>query len=193
MYRKGLNNPDHRYVVATNEESMIVGHSIYLLRRNEAGTKFGYLYTRYVLPAHRGRGLGGRMLDGALDWFKKMNAEWAEAHTHPSNTKLQNLFSSPWLRARFRPARSLAFRLAAKGALITRNGLQQTLPTRLGTLHQSGKVDNGKNQTTATEWNSLDWSEPHVSARRSTRRDHKGERGAATSLGKRGGPAVDRP
>ena len=94
MYRKGLNNPDHRYVVATNEESMIVGHSIYLLRRNEAGTKFGYLYTRYVLPAHRGRGLGGRMLDGALDWFKKMNAEWAEAHTHPSNTNLQNLFSS---------------------------------------------------------------------------------------------------
>ena len=94
MYRKGLNNPDQRHLVATNEESLIVGHTIYLLRRNEAGTKYGYLYTRYVLPAHRGRGLGGRMLDMALDWFKEMNAEWAEAHTHPSNSKLQNLFAS---------------------------------------------------------------------------------------------------
>ena len=94
MYRKGLKNPDHRYLVATNEESLIVGHTIYLLRRNDRGATYGYLYTRYVLPAHRGQGLGGRMLDMALDWFKEMNAEWAEAHTHPSNTKLQKLFAS---------------------------------------------------------------------------------------------------
>ena len=47
-----------------------------------------------VLPAHRGRGLGGRMLDMAIDWFDEMNAEYAEAHTHPSNTPLQNLFAS---------------------------------------------------------------------------------------------------
>ena len=94
MYQKGLDNPDHRQLVATNEEGLLVGHCIYLLRRNEAGVKYGYLYTRYVLPAHRGRGLGGRMLDRALAWFEEMNAEWAEAHTHPSNTPLQNLFAS---------------------------------------------------------------------------------------------------
>ena len=94
MYRKGLTNPDHRYVVVTNAEGLRVGHCIYLLRRNDAGVRYGYLYTRYVLPAHRGRGLGGRMLDRALDWFEEMNAEWAEAHTHPSNTPLQNLFAS---------------------------------------------------------------------------------------------------
>ncbi len=94
MYRKGLNNSDHRYVVVTTEEGLVVGHAIYLLRYNEAGTKYGYLYTRYVLPAHRGRGLGGRMLDMALDWFDEMSADYAEAHTHPSNTPLQNLFAS---------------------------------------------------------------------------------------------------
>ena len=94
MYRKGLNNPDHRYVVVMTEDAFVVGHGIYLLRQNEAGTKYGYLYTRYVLPAHRGQGLGGRMLDMALDWFDEMNAEYAEAHTHPSNTPLQNLFAS---------------------------------------------------------------------------------------------------
>ncbi len=93
-YRQGLNNSDHRYVVVTTQEGHVVGHGIYLLRHNEAGGKYGYLYTRYVLPAHRGRGLGGRMLDMALDWFDEMNAEYAEAHTHPSNTPLQNLFAS---------------------------------------------------------------------------------------------------
>ena len=93
-YQKGLDNPDHRYLVARCEEGLLVGHCIYLLRRNEAGVKYGYLYTRYVLPAHRGRGLGGRMLDRALAWFKEVNAQWAEAHTHPSNTPLQSLFAS---------------------------------------------------------------------------------------------------
>ena len=34
------------------------------------------------------------MLDMALDWFEEMNAEWAEAHTHPSNTGLKKLFTS---------------------------------------------------------------------------------------------------
>lgn len=94
MYRKGLNNPDHRYRVVTDEEGLLVGHSIYLLRRNDAGVMTGYLYTRYVLPAHRRRGLGGRMLDMALDWFEERNAAWAEAHTHPSNRGLQELFAS---------------------------------------------------------------------------------------------------
>ena len=94
MYRKGLRNPNHRYLVATTEEDLLVGHGIYVLRKHDAGASFGYLYTRYVLPAHRRRGRGGRMLDTALNWFKEMNAEWAEAHTHPSNSSLQDLFTS---------------------------------------------------------------------------------------------------
>ena len=94
MYLKGLSNPDHRYLLATHEEALVVGHGIYLLRRDEAGARYGYLYTRYVLPAHRRRGLGGRLLDRALDWFDEMNAQWAEAHTHPSNSPLQALFAS---------------------------------------------------------------------------------------------------
>jgi ribosomal protein S18 acetylase RimI-like enzyme len=94
MYRKGLGNPSHRYLVAANEENLLVGYGIYVLRKNDAAASFGYLYSRYVLPAHRRQGLAGRMLDTALDWFKEMNAEWAEAHTHPSNTGLKKLFTS---------------------------------------------------------------------------------------------------
>ena len=94
MYREGLNNPNHRYLVVVSPDGLLVGHGIYLLRRDDAGSSYGYLYTRYVLPAHRRRGLGGRMLDTALDWFKEMDAEWAEAHTHPSNAGLQKLFAS---------------------------------------------------------------------------------------------------
>lgn len=94
MYREGLNNSEHRYLVATSEEGLLVGHGIYLVRRDDAGSPYGYLYTRYVLPAHRRRGLGGRMLDAALAWFEERNAEWAEAHTHPSNAGLKKLFLS---------------------------------------------------------------------------------------------------
>ena len=94
MYREGLSNPNHKYLVVCDNESQVVGHGIYLLRRDDTNKSYGYLYTRYVLPAHRRNGLGGRMLDMALDWFREMNAEWAEAHTHSSNLGLQKLFIS---------------------------------------------------------------------------------------------------
>jgi hypothetical protein len=55
MYREGLDNPDHRYLVVTDEDDLLVGHGIYLFRRDESGAPYGYLYTRYVLPAHRRR------------------------------------------------------------------------------------------------------------------------------------------
>ena len=93
-YREGLDNPDHRYLVVTTGEGRVVGHGIYLLRRKEDGSTYGYLYTRYILPAHRRRGLGGQLLDRALGWFAEMGADSAEAHTHPTNLGLQTLFTS---------------------------------------------------------------------------------------------------
>jgi GNAT superfamily N-acetyltransferase len=94
MYLKGLDNPDHTYIIVMNDEGLAIGHTIYLLRQNDAGDTYGYLYTRYVLPAHRRKGLGSQMLDMALDHFKERKAEWAEAHTHPSNLGLQGLFKT---------------------------------------------------------------------------------------------------
>ena len=94
MYRKGLENPAHRYRVLAQPDGRLVGHGIYLLREDETGATYGYLYTRYVLPAHRRRGLGGQLLDEALNWFRNQEAGWVEAHTHPTNAPLQGLLQS---------------------------------------------------------------------------------------------------
>jgi len=94
MYLDDLGDPDRRLRVITDLEGRIVGHGIYLLRRDAEGTPYGYLYTRYVLPAHRRRGLGSQLLDEALAWFVERSARWAEAHTHPTNVGLKSLFVS---------------------------------------------------------------------------------------------------
>jgi GNAT superfamily N-acetyltransferase len=94
MYLDSLSNPKHRYIVLATEAGELVGHTIFLLREDSQNVRFGYLYTRYILPQHRGHGFGGRMLDLALTWFKEEKAIYAEAHTHQTNTVLANLFAS---------------------------------------------------------------------------------------------------
>lgn len=94
MYARGHDNPDHRYRVAVDHAGLIVGHAIALMRADDHGVAHGYSYTRYVLPAHRRRGLARRLLVDALGWWTGRGARYVLAHTHADNTALQRLFAT---------------------------------------------------------------------------------------------------
>lgn len=94
MYRRGRENPDHRYLVAEAGDGMLVGHAIALMRTDEDGLRYGYGYTRCVLPSHRRRGLARRLLRTAKAWWAEQGADHVMAHTHATNRALQALFTS---------------------------------------------------------------------------------------------------
>ena len=94
MYRGGRHHPDHRYYVAEAEGGLIVGHAIALMRTEEDGTRYGYSYTRYILPTHRRQGLARRLLREAKGWWRSQGAAHVLAHTHTSNAPLLALFES---------------------------------------------------------------------------------------------------
>lgn len=94
MYRTGRHNPDHRYWVADAGDGLLVGHAIALMRTDADNVRYGYSYTRYVLPHHRKRGIARQMLHTAKAWWKEQDAAYVLAHTHPSNAPLLKLFIS---------------------------------------------------------------------------------------------------
>ena len=93
MYARGATNENHLYLVVEDADGALVGHAIALLREDDDGVTHGYSYTRYVLPKHRRQGLGKRLLDQALAWWREREAVYVLAHTHPSNTALLGLFT----------------------------------------------------------------------------------------------------
>jgi GNAT superfamily N-acetyltransferase len=99
MYQAGTGNPAQRYLVALDGDANIVGHSIIGLRTGEDDERYGYFWSRYVLPAHRRKGIASRFMDEALTWFKEKGATRAEVHTHLSNQGLRKVFE----RKGFRP------------------------------------------------------------------------------------------
>ncbi|MFT4978317.1 MAG: GNAT superfamily N-acetyltransferase [Myxococcota bacterium] len=92
MYRSGQSDPDHRYLVIVDDNNRPVGHAIALIRCDDDGTRYGYSYTRYILPHHRRRGLARRLLRAAKSWWAEAGVSHVLAHTHPENKPLQTLF-----------------------------------------------------------------------------------------------------
>ena len=92
LYRAGVQNPHQRYLIALDDDANIVGHSIIGLRTSEGNERYGYFWSRYVLPNHRKKGLAGRFMTEALDWFREKGVTRAEVHVHHSNTPLRKLF-----------------------------------------------------------------------------------------------------
>lgn len=94
MYRAGLSNASQRYLIALDEDANIVGHSIIALRTDDSGESYGYFWSRYVLPAHRRRGIGSRFLEAALEWFGEQSVSRAEVHVHLGNSALRRFYQS---------------------------------------------------------------------------------------------------
>ena len=99
MYQAGIGNPNQRYLIALDGDANIVGHSIVGLRTGEGDDRYGYFWSRYVLPAHRRKGLASRFMDEALTWFQQKGVKRAEVHIHLSNLALRKVFE----RKGFRP------------------------------------------------------------------------------------------
>ena len=92
MYRAGLKNPNQRYLIALDGDANIVGHSIIGLRTGGEDKRYGYFWSRYILPGHRRKGLASRFMDEAFEWFQEKGVERAEVHVHLSNEPVRRVF-----------------------------------------------------------------------------------------------------
>lgn len=92
MYLRDANRTDtHRLLVAESETDGVVGHALCFLKSFEPEGPLGYLFTIYVAPEHRCRGVGGLLLTEALAWLENRGAARVQAATHPSNQGLLRL------------------------------------------------------------------------------------------------------
>lgn len=92
--KAGARSPDGRYLVATDRDGHLVGHSITVIRHDDDGVPFGYFWSRYVLPRCRRQGLASRFLVDSESWFRSRGAKRAEVHIHTENAGLRSLFES---------------------------------------------------------------------------------------------------
>lgn len=113
MIRKDFGRPTHRFLVAVDGASRLVGHSMISVKRDSEGLRFGYFFTRYVVPEHRRRGIATRLLKAAVAWFDMQGWDYLLAHTHASNSPARALFErngfrlvdrsdTPWEAVTFR-------------------------------------------------------------------------------------------
>jgi ribosomal protein S18 acetylase RimI-like enzyme len=65
-----------------------------LIMLKTLGDGSGYVYYVAVLPRFRGRGLGGRLLDEAIDHFKRREVAEVYASAEEENTESKGLFAS---------------------------------------------------------------------------------------------------
>ena len=91
-YRVGCRSPDQRYLVAVDPDGNLVGTSIVVIRTDLRNARFGYFWSRYVLPAHRRHGLARQFLGDSMSWFRSRGAGYAEVHIHVENKALRSLF-----------------------------------------------------------------------------------------------------
>ncbi len=91
--KAGLRSEDNRYLVAVDGDGYIVGDSIVVIRHDQSGAKFGYFWSRYVLPRARRQGLATKFLADAESWFRSKRAGYAEVHIHTENQALRGVFT----------------------------------------------------------------------------------------------------
>jgi ribosomal protein S18 acetylase RimI-like enzyme len=93
MFKSVYGNNHHRTLVAIqNDTNEVVAHSIFSIKTDTQGIKYGFCYSRYVLPRMRRNGIASALLREQEIWWIKNKAEYATAQTHETNLKLQNLF-----------------------------------------------------------------------------------------------------
>jgi len=94
MFRSAVEDPSFHFLVARDEGGAPIGHSIFSMKTDPAGSRYGSFYTRYVAPEHRRKGVASRMLEIAERWFSDGGAQYLSAQTHVTNLALQGLFRS---------------------------------------------------------------------------------------------------
>ncbi|MBT6325314.1 MAG: GNAT family N-acetyltransferase [Bdellovibrionales bacterium] len=93
MIKKDFDNKNHRLLLAiSNKTNEILGHAIFSLKTDDNDKKYGFCFSRYVIPEARKIGIGSLLLKEQEIFWKNNHAEYIIAHTHQKNVKLQNLF-----------------------------------------------------------------------------------------------------
>ena len=100
MFAADLERSDRRFLVVRYEGELIA-HSILSVRGAGSQKAWGYFFTRYVLPEHRRRGVGGLLLDAGIEWFQAAGCRVAaKSRRRPTSRTRGCCVSSP--RADFR-------------------------------------------------------------------------------------------
>ncbi len=94
MFRSAVEDPSFYFLIARDEGAAPIGHSIFSMKTDSAGKRYGSFFTRYVVAEHRREGVASRMLEIAERWLSEEGAEYLSAQTHVTNSALQGLFRS---------------------------------------------------------------------------------------------------
>jgi GNAT superfamily N-acetyltransferase len=93
MIQGTLSSAVHRNLAAVDSDSdELVGHALFSIKIDSDGKKYGFCYSRYIVPAYRKKGIASMLLSQAEEWWTSLKAEYVVAHTHVSNLALQCLF-----------------------------------------------------------------------------------------------------
>ena len=94
MFQSVFDNPDHEILVAEDLESgSLLGHTIFSVKTDDEGIRYGFGFSMYVDPQARRRGVGKSLLDAQEAWWSKKSISYALGQTHIENKKLQSLFT----------------------------------------------------------------------------------------------------
>ncbi len=91
MIRNDFKSSNHRVSIAIVDD-VLAGQSLYSIKEDELGNRYGFCFSRYVDPKYRRRGIAFALLQEQMDWFLDHDISHIIAHTHVSNSPLQNLF-----------------------------------------------------------------------------------------------------
>ena len=76
-----LSNPDFIVIVATVDEAVVGGATVYLLHKYYTTKKAAYIYDIGVTPNFQGKGIGKQLIQFIMDYCKQHNIDdaWVEA------------------------------------------------------------------------------------------------------------------
>ncbi len=93
----GADSPNHQFLVARDADLRVIGHSIAVIREGEA--PYGYLWSRYVLPAYRRQGISRDFLNRNLAWMRSRPVAYCEVHVHVDNMALRGMYERAGFKA----------------------------------------------------------------------------------------------